>query len=146
MDENEPLFSADDEEEISGDGANAKTELRKDGQDSKDNIGSNIERQKNDIHAVTHFPPPKYLQSTYASREAEFELDPEVIQDEESELHGVPAMQGLLGNAAHRGSIEVRRDARNTQSLNCEDEDELVVGGGQGSIMASVSSVTSVLA
>ena len=144
--ESEPLFSAELEGGEGPNGEEAEATGLVHGDDGDSDGGYSLGSPKDNNHRETRFPPPKYLKSTYASREAEFELDPEVLfEGEEAELHGVPAMQGLMGKAANRGSIEVRRDRRSSQESSSEGQEELVVGGGQGSIFASVSSVAAYL-
>merc|ERR1712093_15159 len=147
--ENEPLFSASSASENgyergSSDGIDLKSLSQNATADGSDD---DIEVYGSDTPAADYnarFPPPKYQQS---AREYEFEADDGVLQDGEGgelpELHGEgrgPRIQGLLGNAAARGSIDIGR--RESVQSNESIEEGLVVGGGGGGILSSVSNMS----
>lgn len=146
--ESEPLFSADAEE--SGRSLDGAQRVTRNGADDVDG-GQDGDGDLEHLPAyasqpqTSHYPPGKYLKSTYSSREAEFELDSEEL-GQGDDPDGVPAMDGLLGHAASRGSIDVHRSGRGTSAAAANgmdrqaSEEGLIVGGdGKGSILASVS-------
>ena len=140
--ESEPLFSADDE----GDDIIGQTESSN---ASKQNGHvSNMDAKVEDGGTGSHYPPPKYLKSTFRSREYEFDASDDIIEPEaEDGARDLPVMTGLLQTARSRGSVEVHRrrsGSASDNSLSPEDaalENGLIVGIGAagGGILASVS-------
>ena len=130
--ESEPLFSAS----IDGDDVGAT-------QDQPNASRSGIS-ENDQTRSDARFPPQRYLKSTYASREAQYDLDTddlaELDGDEDAsnlDAQRLPSFHGLLGAAASRGSVESSR----SHDDHDFDLDGLSVGGGKGSILASVSYV-----
>jgi hypothetical protein len=123
--ESEPLVSAEED----GDVPNASSS----GISDHDDNGQ--------LHGEARFPPQKYLKSTYASREAQYDLDTDDLAESDGEANidaqRLPALHGLMGSAASRGSVETTRN----HDENDFELDGLSVGGGKGSILASVSQV-----
>lgn len=143
--ENEPLFSAEDGDDVvQGESTASRNASRQNGHHY-----SMTDTRAQDSMTVSHYPPPKYLKSTYTSREHEFDASDDFIEPEvEDQTRDLPVMTGLLQTARSRGSVEVHRRGSASSSnggLSPEDaalENGLIVGmgsAGGGGIMASVS-------
>ena len=137
--ETEPLFAADYEDDgVAG--------ASKDSRHSSSNteLGAPVNgHAEHERPPSARYPPPKYLKSTYTSREHECDASDDVIDTgAEADPNDVPLLTGLLESARSRGSIDVHRRA-SSGSLSAEDaalEHGLVVGLGQGGgLLASVS-------
>lgn len=135
--ESEPLFSAEDGDDI-GDGENATW------QDGHGVVGTGTQNG----NSTPHYPPPRYLKSTFSSREYEYDASDDVIDPEaEDQTRDLPIITGLLQTARSRGSVDVHRNdslSSNDHASNPEDAalgNGLIVGIGAvgGGILASVS-------
>lgn len=145
--ESEPLFSASSRDDVDGD---AIYDRAAGGEHESDETGGSALGTKGEVEDNIRFPPPKYQQT---AREYEYEADDGTLQDGEGvelpTLHerggygddDGPRLQGLLGRAATRGSIDSSRRQESTQSyVDDSIEEGLVVGAGSGGgILASVS-------
>lgn len=82
--------------------------------------GEGLRGDKHSQHDEAACYPPKPLKSTIPSREAQFELDSNELEEGEEDDSlllrdgaGEPLlMEGLLQSGARRGSVDVRRDGR----------------------------------
>lgn len=135
--ETEPLFSADDEDIGSGT-SDRRAAAALEAEDGQANGASEV---------AAHYPPPKYLKSTFTSREHEFDASDDFIDPAlQTDPNDVPVLTGLLESARSRGSIDSPRRTSDSSlhgHLSVEDaalERGLVVGLGQGGgMLASVS-------
>jgi hypothetical protein len=135
--ETEPLFAAGyEDDDIAG--------ASKDRHSSNSETGTPVNgHAEHERLPSGRYPPPKYLKSTYTSREHEFDASDDVIDTgAEADPNDVPLLTGLLQSARSRGSIDVHRRG-SSGSLSADDaafEQGLVVGLGQGGgLLASVS-------
>lgn len=139
--ESEPLFSAEYEEQAGTTHGNRGTA------NASHQDGSDIQDAQHTHLASARYPPPKYLKSTYTSREHEYDASDDVIDTGiDADPDNVPVLTGLLQSARSRGSIETHRRSSNgsangsISAADAANEQGLVVGLGQGGgMLASVS-------
>lgn len=143
--ESVPLFSADEEAYETND-----TSLKDTSRHQPDSVKGLAADEASNHHSripSPSYPPPKYLKSTYTSREHEFDASDDFIDDPGSDPpQDVPVLTGLLQSARNRGSIDVHRRSSSSGRNDGSGADDstldngLVVGLGQGGgILASVS-------
>lgn len=145
--ENEPLFSTDYEEQLGADRIDIGDRDRSDTTNASLQHETADQEARHSAPASSYYPPPKYLKSTYTSREHEYDASDDIIDTSvDADPDNVPVLTGLLQSARTRGSIETHRMssiASANGDIGLEDaanEQGLVVGMGQGGgMLASVS-------